>query len=218
VPPPYPADQYHSKAATPPRNPHVRGGNAGHLCASTARSVRASWRCGEATVARVCGARATATHSPAPHYIDPPNGPSHRKPIRVIILLESISGPCIIASRAYHQQSPTCTRNNHIGKFSFQPVKCVTRKVYMWVAVLQEPFLHHQSVEDLAGRTDSHAHIKIISAKTFWYTHSVIPLPQDTSQSQGEFCAILVILDHLTRSCSRLQFMTNSLVTLWLTL
>jgi len=67
----------------------------------------------------------------APHYMDPTNGASRQRPIRVLIFLGSISGPHMIASWAYHQQSPTCTRDNHIGKLSFQPVKCVTRKVYV---------------------------------------------------------------------------------------
>jgi hypothetical protein len=81
--------------------------------------------------ARVSSARSSAAHSPAPHYIDPTNGPSRQKPIRVLILLGSISGPRMIASWAYNQQSPICTRDNHIGKFLFQLVKCVTLKVYI---------------------------------------------------------------------------------------
>ena len=42
---------------------------------------------GEATAARVCGARMSSSHSPAPHYIDPTNGLSNQRPIRVLFLL-----------------------------------------------------------------------------------------------------------------------------------
>jgi hypothetical protein len=52
----------------------------------------------------VCGVRVLATDSPAPHYIDPTNGLSRRRLIRVLIHLGSISGPGMIGSWAYHQQ------------------------------------------------------------------------------------------------------------------
>jgi len=42
--------------------------------------------------------------SPAPHYIDPSNGPSRQRPIKVLIFLGSIFGPHMIVSWAYHQQ------------------------------------------------------------------------------------------------------------------
>ena len=41
---------------------------------------------GEVTAARVCGTR-MSFHSPAPHYIDPTNGLSNQRPIRVLFLL-----------------------------------------------------------------------------------------------------------------------------------
>ena len=44
---------------------------------------------GEAMTARVCRARMSSSHSPAPHYIDPTNGLSYQRPIRVLFLLGS---------------------------------------------------------------------------------------------------------------------------------
>jgi hypothetical protein len=118
-------------------------------------SARASWR-REATATRVCGARALTPHSPAPHYIDPTNGLSSRRPIRVLILLGSISSPRMIASWAYHQQSPTCTRDNHIGKFSFQPIKCVTCKVYVRVS---HPVLERNRMHLICASESSSTHM-----------------------------------------------------------
>ena len=45
----------------------------------------------EKGAARVYGARASSAHSPAPHYIDPTNGPSRQKLIRVLLFLKSTS-------------------------------------------------------------------------------------------------------------------------------
>ena len=90
------ADQHHSNVAAPSQSPHVRGGNASCHCASTVRSARVSWRGGEATTARVYGARSSSIPSLASHYIDPTNW--------VLTFLKSIFSLRMIASWVCHQQ------------------------------------------------------------------------------------------------------------------
>jgi hypothetical protein len=99
----------------------------------------------------------------------------------------------IINSWAQHQQSRTCTRDNHIGML-FK----VLNPLSVWPIRFMYKWSCSETISDtsqhwyLAGHTDSWMYIKIMSAKPR-YNHIVIPLPHDTSQAQGEINATLVI-------------------------
>jgi hypothetical protein len=105
----------------------------------------------------------------------------------------------MIASYAYHQQSPTCTRDNHIGKlFKVQNPLSVSLVRFMYKWSCSETVSNTSQHCYLAGHIDSQMYIKIISAEPR-YIHILIPLSNDISQTQGEICATLVIARPFTR-------------------
>jgi hypothetical protein len=142
--------------------------------------------------------------SPTIIFIEHANGFSRWRLISTLIWLGSnISWTLIqivmITFWAHHQQSLTCTRDNHICNLFKVPNPLIVWPVrFMYKRPCSEIVSNTSQHWYLAGRTGSWTHIKIISAEPR-YIHILIPLLHDTSQAQGEIRATLVIARPFTQ-------------------